>query len=155
MRVILAACALMLALAAPAQGADKQSWGFVTSGNEALLVYCVPESDIITVSFICEPKANKLEIVTTVLPARPRKGQSVRTTLSNGAVTAAYDGKLGYHEEHGYHFAVQTAADPKVVDILRLGTALTISIPGKRERVPLRGIAAPLAKFQAACFGKR
>jgi hypothetical protein len=155
MRVTLAACALMLALAAPAQGADKQSWGLVTSGDEVLLVYGVPESDIITVSFICEPKANKLEIVTTVVPARPRKGQSVRTTLSNGVVTAAYDGKLGHHEEHGYHFAAPTAADPKVADILRSGAALTISIPGKRERVPLRGIAAPLAKFQTACFRKR
>jgi hypothetical protein len=155
MRITLAACALMLALAVPVQGADKQSWGFVTSGNEALLVYGVPESDIITVSFICEPKANKLEIVTTVLPVRPRKGQSVRTTFSNGAVTAAYHGKLGHHEEHGFHFAAPTAADPKVVDILRSGTALTIGIPGKRERVPLRGIAAPLAKFQTACFRKR
>jgi hypothetical protein len=155
MRLSLMASALTLALAAPVQGANKESWGFVTSGDEVLLVYGVPESDIITVSFICEPKANKLEIVTTVLPARPRKGQSVKATLSNGVVTAAYDGNVGHHEEHGYHFAAQTAADPKVVDILRFGVALTISIPGKRERVPLRGIAAPLAKFQAACFRKR
>ena len=155
MRVALMASALTLALAAPVEGANKESWGFVTSGDEVLLVYGVPESDIITVSFICEPKANKLEIVTTVLPSRPRKGQPVKTTFGNGALTAAYDGKLGHHEEHGYHVAAQTAADPKVVDILRSGTALTISIPGKRERVPLRGIAAHLAKFQAACFRRR
>ena len=45
MRITLAACALMLALAVAVQGADKQSWGFVTSGDEVLLVYDVPESD--------------------------------------------------------------------------------------------------------------
>ena len=60
MRVTLAASALMLALAAPTQGADKQSWGFVESGQEALLVYGIPESDIITLSFICEPKPKRI-----------------------------------------------------------------------------------------------
>ena len=32
---------------------------------------------------------------------------------------------------------------------------LTLSIPGKQERVPLRGVAGPLAKFETACFRSR
>jgi hypothetical protein len=57
--------------------------------------------------------------------------------------------------EHGFHFEASTAADPKVVDVLRSGTSLTISIPGKQHRVPLRGVAKPLAQFETACFRRR
>ena len=155
MRLALMASAVTLALAVPAQGANKQSWGFVESGKEALLVYGVPESDIITISFICEATQKRIEIVTTVLPSKPRKGQPLRTTLTNGAVTAAHGGNVGHHPEHGFHFEASTAAEPKVVDVLRSGTSLTIGIPGKQHRVPLRGVAKPLAQFEAACFRRR
>jgi hypothetical protein len=153
-RVTLAAVALMLALAAavPAQGADKYSWDFVRSGQEVQLSYGVPESDIATVTFRCVAK--RIEIISTVLPRRPKKGQPVRTTLRNGAVVAAYDGKLGYtSSEEGFYFEASAAAEPKVVAVLKSGTSLTISVPGKQERVPLRGVAAPLAQFERACFG--
>jgi hypothetical protein len=43
----------------------------------------------------------------------------------------------------------------EVVDILRSGTTLTIGIPGRQFRVPLKGVANPLAQFEAACLGKR
>ena len=55
----------------------------------------------------------------------------------------------------GFYFEASTAAEPKVVDILKSGTSLTIGIPGKREVVPLRGVAGPLAQFEAACLRKR
>ena len=54
-----------------------------------------------------------------------------------------------------FHVEAPTAAEPKVVDILKSGTSLTISIPGKQVRVPLRGVARPLAQFETTCFGKR
>jgi hypothetical protein len=155
MRVTRAASALMLALAAPAQGADEQLWGFVESGEEVRLFYGVPDSDTLTIVFICEAKPKRIVIVSTVLPWRPRKGQSVKTTLGNGVVTAAYGGKLGFSSSGGFYFEASTAAEPKVVDILKSGTALTISIPGKRERVPLSGVADPLAQFETACFRGR
>jgi hypothetical protein len=156
MRVTLAAFALTLALAAavPAQGADKYSWGFVKSGQEVQLSYGVPESDIVTLTLRCAAK--RIEIISTVLPRRPKKGQPVRTTLRNGAVTAVYDGKFGYtSSDEGFYFEASAAAEPKVVAVLKSGTLLTISIPGKQERVPLRGVAAPLAQFERACFGGR
>ena len=147
MRVMLAA--LMVVSVAPAQSAEKESWGFVRSGKEAHLVYGVPETEIVTLSFICEGK--RIEIISTVLPRRPRKGQAARTALTNGAVTASYDGKFGSSNE-GFYFQAYTAAEPKVVEVLRSGTALTISIPGKQERVPLRGVSKPLNQFEATCF---
>ena len=156
MRITLAASALMLALAAPAHGANKESWGFVESGKEAFLVYGVPESEALTISFICDTAAKRIEIITSVLPRKPRKDQPLTTTLSNGAATAAHGGKIGFSPDHEqFHFAAPAAAEPKVVDILKSGTSLTISIPGKQVRVPLRGVARPLAQFEIACFGKR
>ena len=154
MRVTLAAFALMLALAVPARGADKYSWDFVRSGQEVQLSYGVPESDIVTITFRC--KAKRIEIVSTVLPRKPKKGQAVRTTLSNGAATAAFDGKFGYtSSEEGFYFIAAVAAEPKVVAVLKSGTSLTIRIPGKEERVPLKGVAKPLAQFETACFRGR
>jgi len=158
MRATLAISVLILALAAPAQGKDKQVWAFFKSDKETLLFYGIPESEAVTIIFRCEAKreGKRIEIVSIVLPAKPRKGQSARTTLSNGAATAAYNGKFGYSSSsEGFYFEASAAAEPKVVDILKSGTSLTISIPGKHERVPLRGVAAPLAKFETACFGRR
>jgi hypothetical protein len=153
MRVTLAASALMLALAASAYGADKYSWDFVKSGQEMQLAYGIPESEAVVISFVC--KSKRIEIVSTVLPRRPKKGPA-KITLGNGAVTAAYDGKVGYTSaDEGFYFAASMAAEPKVVAVLKTGTSLTIAVPGKQERVPLKGVAAPLAQFEAACFRDR
>ena len=156
MRITLAASMAILAFAAPVQGANKESWGFVESGKEALLVYGVPESDVVTISFICDTEARRIEIVTTVLPRKPRREQPLKTTLGNGTATAAYDGKVGFSTAtEEFHFAASVAAAPKVVDILKSGTSLTIGIPGRQVRVPLRGVARPLARFETACFRQR
>jgi hypothetical protein len=155
MRLTLAASALMLALAAPAAGADKESWDFVKSGSEAQISFGVPESDIVTIIFRCDTKTKPIEIVTSVLPPRPKKGQTLKTTLTSGAVSANYDGRIGHHSEHGYNFAASTPAEPKLVEVLKSGTTLTISVPGKKVRVPLKGVAKPLAQFETACFRGR
>lgn len=154
MRVTLAASVLILALAAPAAGLNKEEWIFIESRG-ARLIYGVPESDVVSIVFACDPKKKSIEIVTTLLPLKPKKGQSLKTTLSNGAVTASYDGKTGHHSEHGFHFEAQTPAEPKLVEVLKSGTTLTIGIPGRQLRVPLKGVAKPLAQFETACFGKR
>ncbi len=153
MRVTLAA-SLMLALANSAQGANKESWHFIKSGMEAQLTYGVPESDVVTIIFRCYASKKPIEIVTDVLPSKPKKGQPLKTTLSNGPVTAAYDGKIGSYDEE-FHFVASAAAEPKLVDILKSGTSLTIGIPGKQVRVPLKGVAKPLAQFETACLSKR
>jgi len=157
MRITLAVSAVLLALTGSAEALNKFSWGFIKlDASEVQLSYGIPKSDIVTLVYICNTKTKRVEIVTSVLPANRKKGQSLRTTFPNGAVTAVYDGKVGYDKPHEeYHFAVSMAAEPKVMDILRSGTSLTIGIPGHDERVPLKGVAKPLAQFEAACFRKR
>ena len=148
----------MLTLAAPAQALNKEEWGFARSGEMVQVSYGIQESDAgVFIIFRCEGKPKRIEIISWVLPEKPRKGQSLKTTISNGTATTVYDGKVGRDkgEEGGFYFATTTAADPKVVELLKSGTTLTISIPGKQQRVPLRGVAKPLAQFETACFGKR
>jgi hypothetical protein len=146
-----------LVLAESAQAANKYSWGFIKSGrSEARLFYGIPESDIVTLIFACDTASKRIEIITTVLPRKPRKGQPARTTLGNGAVTAAYDGKVGTNASGDeFHFEASAAAAPKAVDILKSGSSLVIGIPGQQERVPLKGVAKPLAQFETACFRGR
>ena len=152
MRDLLAATALIAALAASASGMDRQEWGFVESTGEVQLFYGVPDSGSLTVAFICRAEQRHLEAVTTVLPRKPRTGQPHAITLSNGAVTATYGANVGHTESEGYYVGAPVAFAPMVLDVMRSGTTLTIGVPGGRERVPLRGIAAPLARFEAACF---
>jgi hypothetical protein len=152
MRLMLAACALMLVVAAPAQAAEKQAWFFLMSGERAQLIHGVPESHALTIAFVCEPKAKRIEIVSLVLPRKPRKGQAVTMTLRNGKVSVSYSGTTGHDSEDGYQFEAKTAAERKFADVLKGGTTLTVGEPGKQEHVPLRGVAAPLAQFEKACF---
>jgi hypothetical protein len=155
MRVMLAASALMLALVAPAESAAERVWGFVKSDDDVRLFYGVPDSGDVTLVFACVAKRKRIEIINTVLPHKPRIGQAVKTTLRNGAISAVNRGKLGHSESEGFYVAASTAAYPAVLDVLKSGTSLTIGIPGRQERVPLRGIANPLATFETACFGQR
>jgi hypothetical protein len=152
MRVALAATAMMAVLAAAAMSADRQVWGFLRSDGEAQLFYGVPDSGSLTIAFVCEAGRRHMAVVTAAVPRRPKKGQSVSTTLRNGAVAATYAGKLGYTESEGFYAEASAAFEPATLDVVRYGTALTISVPGKQARVPLRSVAPSLAKFEAACF---
>jgi hypothetical protein len=155
MRVTLAATVLTFWFAAPAPGAEKQIWDFIRSGDDVQVYYGIPESHAVTIQFICNANPKELVIASSVTPRKPKKGQAVRMTLSNGTATAAHDGKILHDDEEGFHFQAVMAPEPKVVDLLKSGKRLTISVPSEKVRVPLRGVAKPLAQFEAACFGGR
>jgi len=108
-------------LAVPAQGADKYAWSFARSGQECRCPTGIPESEAVIIIFRCQAK--RIEIISSVPAAEAQEGQPVRTTLRNGAVTAAYDGKFGYtSSEEGFYFEASVAAErrcghPEVGDI--------------------------------------
>jgi hypothetical protein len=155
MRMTLAVPALVLACAAPGHAKEKQVWGLTKAGKETILFYGIPESHATTVLFNCE-QGRPIWIVTPLTPSRPKKGQAVKLTLSNGGASASYDAKIGGDgEEHGFYAAADAPVEPKVVDVLKSGTTLTVTVADQKERVPLNGVAKPLAQFEAACFGKK
>jgi hypothetical protein len=138
-------------LATPA-AAEKQSWGFVKSGSEALLVYGIPESEAVTLSFICEPKKKQIDVVTTVLPATVTVGQAATIKLSNGAASLDFKGKVGRdNADSGKHVSALTGLDPRLFDLLDNGTSVRIDALGAHDSVPLRGIKGPLAQMRRAC----
>ncbi len=144
--------ALLLTAAAPAAAAlDKQSWGFVKSGDERFLVYGVPESDIITLSFICTPKKKSVEVVTTVLPDKIKAGREGKIRLSNGSASLEFAGKTGGDIEDGFHLAATTPIDAKIFDLLDKGTAVRIEALGSKDSITLSGIKKPLAQMRQEC----
>ena len=146
-------CAFLLTvLAASRASAEKQSWGFVKSGAEVFLVYGVPESEAVTLSFICEPKKNRIDVVTTVLPSRVKVGQSGTVKLLNGVSSLEFKGKVGRdNEESGAHFSALTTIDTRLFDLLDKGTSLRIEAMGAHDSVPLARIKTPLAQMRKAC----
>jgi len=156
MRTQLSLLAMLMALAAPAHAAEKQSWNFVHVEKTIQFTYGVPESHAVTIIFRCEAAGQRVEIVSTVVPRNPKKGQAAKTTLSNGSTTVVYDGKFGRDsEDDGFYFTTSVPAEPNVFAVLKSGKTLTISLPGGRDRVPLRGVAKPMAQFEAACFAAK
>jgi hypothetical protein len=142
----------LLLSAAPAVSAEKQSWGFVRSGSEALLVYGVPESEAITLSFICEPKKKQIDVVTTVLPAKSKLGQAATIKLTNSSAGLDFKGKVGRdNADSGKHVSAMTAIDVRLFDLLENGTSVRIDVLSAHDSVPLKGIKAPLAQMRKAC----
>src|SRR5262249_4699881 len=136
---------LIAMLAAVAAAAEKQSWGFVTSGDQVLLVYGVPESEAVTLAFICAPKRKRMTLVTTVLPDKARAGRPVTIRLVNGATTLDYAGKTGRDSaEDGVHASAEIAIDPRLYDLLAKGKSVRVEVADARETVPLAGVAGPL-----------
>lgn len=144
--------ALLMFAALPAQGAERQVWGFVKSDESAQLFYGIPESDGLTLAFNCRVKTRQIEVFTSVLPEGPKKGQLRTIILNNGNSSETFDGKLEGDDDDGLHFAAVVAAERKITEILKSGSRLTIRAAGKRRSVPLRGVAKPLAEFETACF---
>lgn len=148
---MLCAVLAMLPTAAPAS-ADKQSWGFIKSSSDVLLVYGVPESEAVTLSFICDPKKNRIDIITTVLPSGAKVGRLGTIKLTNGSSSLEFKGKVGRdNEESGEHFSALTAIDPRLFDLLENGTSIRIDAMGARDSVPLTRIKGPLAQMRRAC----
>jgi hypothetical protein len=156
MRTKLSLLAMLMALAAPAQAAEKQSWDYIKSGETIQFSYGVPDSHEVTIIFRCAAGGKSVDIVSTITPRKPKKGQAAKTTLSNGSTTVVYDGKFGRDsEDSGFHFFARVPATPNMFAVLKSGKTLTISLPGGQDRVPLRGVAKSMAEFEAACFGAK
>jgi hypothetical protein len=145
------ALAALLVTGSPASAADKQSWGFVRSGTELLLVYGVPESDVVTLSFICAPGKKTIEAVTTVLPRNVKPGRDGKVRLSNGTSSREYAGKTGGDDDQGFHLAASTAIDEKLLELLDKGTSVRIETLGAGDHAPLNGVKKPLTQMRQAC----
>jgi len=150
-----AICLLTLMSALPAVAADEQ-WGFVRSDRDVRLFYGLPESDVVTLNIICEPKRKRINFANFVLPPKPRQGATVTTKLINGAATLEYNGKVKRDRDLDVSYVeARVRFDAEFFKFLGAGSTLTVEAPGKRESIPLMGILEPLAMMEQACLGNR
>ena len=152
MRKSMLCTAVAISLSAAPASADKEQWGFVKSDRNVLLFFGVPESEAVTLSFICEPKRGRIAVVTTALPPTTRPGRPGRIRLSNGSSSLDYAGRTARdNDDAAVHVAASTAIDPRLFGLLETGTSLRIEALGARETVPLAGISGPLSQMRKAC----
>jgi hypothetical protein len=145
-------CAAVLASAVPAWAAEGDIWSFLQT-DDARLFYGVPDSDAVTLIFICERKPRRLVIASNMIPAKAKAGRPASIALRNGGGSASYAGKFVQQTE-GMNFEAVTEARREVFDILRAGASLAIDVAGEHDNAPLKGVKGPLAKMEKACFGK-
>jgi hypothetical protein len=154
MRKLLLCGGFALALAGGAAAApDKEQWDVYKSDQDIRLFYGVPESEAVTLSFICEPKRKRITIVSAVLPPGTHRKRLGRIKLSNGSSSLEYAGKTepDRNDPTIYFFTASTSVDPRLFAFLETGTSLEIESLGARESVPLAGIKAPLARMRETC----
>jgi hypothetical protein len=148
--------ALACAPAGAATAGAVPEWGFVQQGpGDARLFYGFPESEDVTFSIICDPPRKQLVIAVFVLPRGAKAGQRVRVTLTAGGARAAYNGRVVRDRAHGGIYAAASArANTGIFAPLKASGALTVAAGSKRETVPLKNVADPLAKMKKACLGQ-
>jgi hypothetical protein len=157
MRMTFVCALLATVLTAMPASAGKRTWDFVKSDagkpdSDVLLVYGVPESEDVTLSFICKPKQKKITVVSTVLPANARLGRAGKVKLANGTSSLEYSGKVGQdNEDSGLHFSATTTIQPRLFDLLEKGTSIRVESFGASENVPLAGIRKSLARMRQVC----
>jgi hypothetical protein len=152
MRISILCGVFAMVLAAAAAAADEEQWGFVKSDRDVQLFYGVPESEAVTLSFVCEPKRKRMAVITTVLPPDTRPKRSGKIRLSNGSSSLEYAGKTARPSNDGaVYIQASIALDPRVFALLETGTSLVVQSLGARESIPLDRIKEPLSQMRQAC----
>src|ERR1700730_10848325 len=144
---------LALLLAAPAGAQEARSWMFNFDSDTAVLQYGTPESDDAVLVIACEPGKKSMHIAEFIGADGLVPGRAARLKLANGAASVDYAGQTVSNEMDGnVNIEVNVAPDPKLIALLKTGTALTIDIAGKQTAIPLKGAAPHVAEFEKACL---
>ena len=144
----------LLALALPAAAQQKMTWHVQESDDSAALVFGVPESDDVTLFFLCKPGTPGLTVQSVIGSKGLEKDADTTLVLSAGGVKKSFAGKGVANEDSG---SVDVEAAGQMADLKALAKAsgsLTIEVKGAKRAVALSGIGAQVTKFEAACKRK-
>ncbi|MFG1267690.1 hypothetical protein V5F40_06975 [Xanthobacter sp. DSM 14520] len=145
------AVATLLALAAPAAAQQKMIWHMQEYDDSAALVFGVPETEEVTIFFLCKPGTPGLTVQSVIGSKGLEKDADTRLILTAGSIKKSFAGKGIPNEESG---SVDVEAPAQLADLKALakaGGTLTIEVKGAKRGVSLSGIAPVAAKFEAAC----
>jgi hypothetical protein len=144
---------LALLLAAPAGAQEARSWMFNFDSDTAVLQYGTPDSDDAVLVIACEPSKKSMHINEFIGSTGLVPGRTAHLKLGNGTAVLDYAGQTVANEMDGtVNIEVTVASDPKLIALLKSGTALTIDIAGKQTAIPLKDAAHHVADFEKACL---
>jgi hypothetical protein len=129
------------------------AWSLMRGKNGAVsLVFGKPGTDWLSSVIECDANAKAMVFKSTLLPPGSITGRTLPLTLRlNGREFSAH-GRIEMPEDSddGFHVARFSRARP-LLDQLRAADDLVIQAGMRRATLPARGLAALLARFEAAC----
>jgi hypothetical protein len=144
---------LALVLALPVAAQEARTWMFNFDSDTAVLLYGTPDSDDAVLVITCEPANKSMHINEFIGSAGLVPGRTAHLKLSNGTAVLDYAGQTVANEMDGtVNIEVSVTPDPKLIALLKAGSALTIDIAGKPTAIPLKDAGPQVAEFEKACL---
>lgn len=146
---------LLLATMPPAHGADpKGYWSVATSEGEVRLGLVFPEfsvNEFVGLMFACQP--GKVDVTILVdMPTTPPAGSATEILLTVPGRVGRYRGtvEVMQTDDRVMARAATTFQDPLFEDLGK-ATALSMTVAGKKNDLPLQEISPMLRRFLSAC----
>ena len=157
----IAATVAVLAGAAPA-AAQEAGWNVDTKPKRAILSYTAEKDGPRLLIVACLRDSEEIGLYSAGIGA-PTGKPVVVMGLTNAGRKYSVRGEMGLDNETNQPaFRYETNIDSRALGIFRAEFMpmlsgkgpLTVTVGDKSQQVPLTGVAAPLQKFSATCFGK-
>lgn len=155
--------ATLVALPAQAKKVEPDGPFWHVTGLEAKkpkvigLDYSVPESDYLVGGFSCTVGSGVVDVWISETSDKLKPGKKATAVLAVGETKASVTGKLLVNEDAGAPSfdgtSTLSTSDP-IFTALSTGKELVVTIGPSKDTLPLKGVAAELKKFLAACTKK-
>ena len=159
-RAILAAIliALMPAaiLPAAAQDDEKPRWFGSAYDDVATLVYGVPDSDYVILSFSCRRGASVVKLDLQDEQADAEEGDLVRASLATNGIHVEFSDKATMNQDSGgIELHADLPLDEALRRVLTSGDEVTVTVGGQTQRYAMEAAAEPAAAMFAVCDSPR
>ena len=150
------------ALTAPGASAQEAGWAVDTKPKRAILSYTAEKDGPRLLIVACLRDSEEIGLYSTGIGA-PSGKPVIVMGLTNAGRKYSVRGDMGLDNVSNQPaFRYETNIDSKALGIFRAEFMpmlngkgpLTITIGDNSQQVPLTGLAEPLKKFSATCFGK-
>jgi hypothetical protein len=149
-------CAILFALALPAEAQEARSWILNEDGDAASLLYGTPDSDDVLINFSCDARERSMRIMAFVGTDKLVPGHRAKLGLRAGTASLELTGDAVAGELDGIvNVMVAGTPNPRLTTLLKAGPTLTVEPEGGSATIPLAGIAAHLPAFEKVCFARR
>jgi len=148
-KLVTSTIALFFALAASAAAQERQ-WNFDISDTDAYLLFGVPESDDVGMSFWCGLKSGEINMFFPESDPALAADADLQFTISAGEETIAIDGKTSANEEAG-SISIEARIDEADPFWRHMLDADRFRVKVGAEELIFPLVDAELASFMLAC----